>query len=57
MVSNRFANIEKPTSTDAMFISSTVRRAEVRRSTSGCPTFSSYGNQISSAPTVITTAR
>ncbi len=41
VVSSRFANIAKPTRTEAMLVSNTGRRAEVRRSTSGCPTFNS----------------
>ena len=43
-----------PTRTDAMLVSSTGRRPEVRRSTSGWPTLSSYGTQTTSTATVTT---
>jgi len=54
VVSSRLANIANPTSTEAMFVSSTGRRADVRRSTRGWPTLSSKGTQITSAATVTT---
>ena len=47
-----FAYMEKPTRMEAMFVSSTGLRAEVRRSTMGWLTRSSYGNQTASNTTV-----
>ncbi len=48
MVASMFANIANPTIIDAMFVSSTGRRADVRRFTIGSVTRSWYGIQIAS---------
>ena len=51
MATSRLENIAKPASSEAMLVSSTGRRAEVRRSTSGCPVRSSHGAHMAKTRT------
>ena len=54
VATSRLVNIAKPASSDAMLVSSTGRRVEVRRSTSGSPVRSSQGAHIAKTRTATT---